>query len=418
VQSRSVTWFGLAVLAVIAALVPAAPAAAETMFLKPTADTYASSKQPARNFGRSKSLKMSGSPRMVGVLRFDMARVPGLVISATLRMRPIGRQRARVTVLRADGAGWKERSQTWSNMPDGGDLVVGSKTLTTGRWANVSLSPIGQTPLSLVLRSSRRARVASRESHNKPQLLVNYVPYSVLLKGTDHTPAAPPPPPPPPPALQPAPPPPGTLVFQDDFDGTELNTEQWNPYVSPGHAGNGLRRASAFSVSDGLLAVTASWDGANIVSGGMNHRSDYTYGSFEFRVRTEPDPSGQLSGVVLTWPQSDTWIPDGEINMYETGIAPSRSRFFTFVHRSQDGVADSQVKFIHDADATQWHVMRVDWAADSLKVYRDGVLTHTLSDPAQIPNVAHHMSIQLDAFSNHPLPGPVTMYVDWVKIYQ
>jgi len=28
------------------------------------------------------------------------------------------------------------------------------------------------------------------------------------------------------------------------------------------------------------------------------------------------------------------------------------------------------------------------------------------------------MSIQLDAFSNRALPGPVRMYVDWVKIYR
>ena len=225
-------------------------------------------------------------------------------------------------------------------------------------------------------------------------------------------------PPPPPPPAPPPPPPEPTLVFEENFDGTALNPEHWNPYVSPGHAGNGLRRASAFSVSDGLLAVTASWDGTNIVSGGMNHRTDYTYGSFEFRVRTEPDPSGQLSGVVLTWPQSGKWVPDGEIDIYETGTSTSRNPFYSFIHRSQDGLTDSKVKFTHAADATQWHVMRADWTATSLKLYRDGVLTHTLSDPARIPNVAHHMSIQVDAFSNRPLPGPVKMYVDWVKIYQ
>ena len=58
------------------------------------------------------------------------------------------------------------------------------------------------------------------------------------------------------------------LVFQDDFNGTEVNQNDWYIYHSPGHAGNGLRRASAFSVSGGILTVTAQMIEGQLVSGG------------------------------------------------------------------------------------------------------------------------------------------------------
>jgi Big-like domain-containing protein/glycosyl hydrolase family 16 len=222
-----------------------------------------------------------------------------------------------------------------------------------------------------------------------------------------------------------APPPvggPGTVVFQDDFSGAAVNTNDWSFYTSPGsHAARpGLRKPEAFTQENGLLVVTAKWDASlqRIITGGMRHRKDYQYGSFEFRVRTEVDPTAQLSGVVLTWPLSNHKIPDGENDIYETGHSSSRNPFSTYIHYSTDGRTDRQVRFAHDADASQWHIMRMDWTRSSIKIYRDGALISTLTDLAAIPDVPHHMSIQLDGFSERPLPAPVKMYVDWVKIYQ
>jgi hypothetical protein len=59
----------------------------------------------------------------------------------------------------------------------------------------------------------------------------------------------------------------------------------------------------------------------------------------------------------------------------------------------------------------------MEWEANSLRIYRDGVLVWTLTDVNAIPDVAHHLCIQLDAFKT-TMGSPVKMYVDWVKIYQ
>lgn len=216
-----------------------------------------------------------------------------------------------------------------------------------------------------------------------------------------------------------APPAAGSLVFEDHFDGPAVDKTAWSPYTSAGHAGNGLRRPSAFTQENGQLVITATWDGTNIVTGGMSHRLNQLYGSYEFRARVDPDPSGQLSGVVLTWPQSGRWVPDGEMDMWETGhSAAGRNPWHSFIHRSQDGKVDSQIGLPHYSDAAQWHTVRMDWTPGAIRIYVDGVLDGQVTDPARIPNTPHHVAVQLDAFSNRPLHAPVRMYVDWLRVYR
>ena len=207
-----------------------------------------------------------------------------------------------------------------------------------------------------------------------------------------------------------------TLLFEDNFDGTGVNTSNWDQYYSPGHDGNGLRRPSAFSVSGGNLVITAQMLSGQLVSGGMALRRNYTYGRIEFRARADVDPTGTMNGNVLTWPQSNNWPTDGEMNIWETGWrAGTRRPFHTFIHYSP---FNRQYYYTHDADASQWHTMALEWTASSLKVFRDGALVWTLTDAAAIPDVPHHVCIQLDAMERRSLTGPVRMYVDYVRIYR
>jgi beta-glucanase (GH16 family) len=205
-----------------------------------------------------------------------------------------------------------------------------------------------------------------------------------------------------------------TLVFEDNFDGASVNTAEWTMYNGGGHVGNGLRRPEAFSTENGLLVVTAQMKDGQLVSGGMAHKRSYKYGRFEFRVRTEADPSQATSGVVLTWPTNENWPVDGELDIYETVTAASRNPFHTFIHY---GESNNQEHFIHQADGTEWHTMMCEWTPDNIRIFRDGIVVYTLSKAIAIPKVEHHVCIQLDAFKTS-MTGTVHMYVDWLKIYQ
>jgi beta-glucanase (GH16 family) len=207
------------------------------------------------------------------------------------------------------------------------------------------------------------------------------------------------------------------LLFEDDFSGTQLNTGSWSPYNGSGYNGHGLRRPYAITVDgQGHLVITAQVINGTVVTGGMSNRLNRPYGLYEFRVRTDPDPTHTVSGAVLTWPQSGRFPQDGENDIYETGTYYPRDPFYSFIHFGT--TASSQTSYKHQANAADWHTMAMDWSSGAIKIYRDGALVWTVTDPAAIPDAAHHLAIQLDALGTGQVTGPVRMYVDWVRIYQ
>jgi len=207
-------------------------------------------------------------------------------------------------------------------------------------------------------------------------------------------------------------------VMQDDFNGSSLNTSIWSPYNSAGNAGYGLRRPSAISVGNGLLTITARMENGSLVSGGMSHKYSQAYGRYEFRVRTDVDPSESMSGIVMTWPQSNVHPRDGENNVYETlGSPGDRHEFYTFIHKPFGSTSDQDYT-VHPVNASDWHTMAMEWRPGQMNIYRDGSLVKQINETSAdlIPDVAHFATIQLDAWK-HSLPNPVSMQVDYIKVY-
>jgi hypothetical protein len=205
------------------------------------------------------------------------------------------------------------------------------------------------------------------------------------------------------------------LVMSDNFDGSTLDLTKWKVYGPnwSGHNGNGLRDGRAVSIQNGTLTVTAQMLSGILVSGGVRSRIDQTYGRFEFRARADADPSQAMSAVVLTWPQSENFPIDGENDIWETLTDADRYPFSSFIHYSS---LNRQYWFTHNADAKQWHDMAMEWEPNAIRIYRDGALVWTVSDSSAIPDVAHHLCIQLDAFKTW-VSGAPRMQVDDVRIY-
>ena len=205
------------------------------------------------------------------------------------------------------------------------------------------------------------------------------------------------------------------LMVSDDFNGTSVDLNQWFIYGPnwPGNMGIGLRDGRAVSVGNGMLTITAQMINGTLVSGAIATRLNQAYGRFEFRVRTEPDPSQAITGAILTWPQSGNWPSDGENDIYETLWNQTRTPFYTFIHYGSD---NRQYYYVHNADASQWHHVAMEWEPDAIRIYRDGALVWTLTDRNAIPDVLHRLCIQLDPVKSY-VPNPVRMYVDWARVY-
>jgi glycosyl hydrolases family 16 len=205
------------------------------------------------------------------------------------------------------------------------------------------------------------------------------------------------------------------LVFEENFDGSEVNASVWSMYDGPGHAGHGLRSPEAFTVEDGCLVITGEMKNGKVVSGGMAHKENYLYNTrWEFRARCDEDPENVMSGVVLTWPESNIWPDNGELDIFETLCQHPRKPLHTFFHYGSD---NSQTHTEYDVDATQWQNMALEWFEDAIYVYLNGERVYTITDKAVIPSWPHHICLQLDAFK-HELEGIVKMQVDYVRIYK
>lgn len=257
-----------------------------------------------------------------------------------------------------------------------------------------------------------------------------------------------------------------SLVWSDEFEGSELDTTKWNYQLGNGCPdlcgwGNGEFQSyerENLSVADGVLTITAR---QNIADGDTSYTSarvrtlgkgDWTYGRFEVRAKL---PTGQ--GI---WPaiwllfSEDTyggWAASGEIDIMEA-IGSEPGEVFGTLHYG--GVAPDnefsseafQLSFdTFDQDyyvfALEWE--RVERPSESggepvegvdIRWYVNNVLyrvqtedewyTTGSDDPSAPFDHPFHMILNVAVGGN--LPGapdvstsfPQTMKVDYVRVYE
>ena len=259
-----------------------------------------------------------------------------------------------------------------------------------------------------------------------------------------HT-AAPSPTPQPESVLRNAPPTAGPwrLVFSDDFNGTELNSDNWvtcydwndDGCTNAGHKELEWYLPGQVSVSDGALDLSAQktptygTDGKlhSWTSGMVSTGRESWYGSTQFTITYGyiaaaiqiPAQQGMFPSFWLMPAGTRTTPP--EIDIME-GIQSSTRTQMT-LHWT-----DAAGKDVHSA--AQWgpedytagyHVFAVDWEKNSITWYIDGVPRYKVTDTSRIPNVPMEMLLNLAVGFPKSPPADVDsaqMKVDWVRAWQ
>lgn len=278
-------------------------------------------------------------------------------------------------------------------------------------------------------------------------------------------PPAPPPPPPPPPtsnenitdptltvannnAVSP-----GdtlTLVWADEFNDTQLDPEVWffesgdgSQYGIPGWGNNEQQYylPNNASLENGLLTIEARAEltnGFNYNSARINTRDRFAfrYGRIEARIRL---PGGQgLWPAFWLLPQDDaygTWAASGEIDIMEAinlGGAGGNDVHGTIHYGGEwPNNSFSGEHYTVPADATsEFHTYAIEWDATEIRWYVDGVLyamrNSWFSSGGAFPAPFDQpFYILLNVAVGGNWPGnpdgntvfPVTMEVDWVRVY-
>ncbi|GAA0571260.1 hypothetical protein GCM10009416_07330 [Craurococcus roseus] len=179
------------------------------------------------------------------------------------------------------------------------------------------------------------------------------------------------------------------VVLRDDFS-QGYKTENWGNAFDGGVYWNGAFTWSNDDVfvRDGTMQVTVTRHGdGSWTTGGFNSfkaGKTITYGRIEFDGKVE-ESQGTM-GVFLTWPKSDQWPVDGEIDILET---PGQDVMHTT--HWQDGSGNHVYDSVRNQsyDETQWNHYELLWLPDYMAIKVNGDVVAEWTDPAAIPDVAH-----------------------------
>lgn len=210
-----------------------------------------------------------------------------------------------------------------------------------------------------------------------------------------------------------------TQTFADDFNGSALNTTKWFSYDGePGGDEGTLFRSSHVAVSGGQLIISDYLDQGIWSTGGIQQKTQRTYGKYMVRFRFAAGPG--FSHALILWPADNHWPP--EIDFSEDQ-AHDQMETIASLHYGADNQVDSTSLAL---DLSQWHTLGIEWTRGRIILTCDGREWDRL-DSVNIPSIPMRLCIQSQAWvPGQPngwfdVIGPVTqakLYVDWAVAYR
>lgn len=209
---------------------------------------------------------------------------------------------------------------------------------------------------------------------------------------------------------------PWSLVFSDDFNGNQLNS-QWITYSSGVYVDSAWD-SHEITVSGGMLHIgmeKKTTSGKPYTSGGMGAMNlSQTYGKYEFRARL---PRGKGVGpYAILWPQT-SGHGDVEVDLFESP-PPNKDKIY---YTNHGGGQSSQV-IASGNFADTFHTFTYEWTPGKLDLQIDGVEQGSMT--RNVPNFPMWFGMAIssgDAFTGSPDSStvlPVSLDVDWVHIYK
>ncbi|MCH1445172.1 MAG: fasciclin domain-containing protein [Luminiphilus sp.] len=239
-----------------------------------------------------------------------------------------------------------------------------------------------------------------------------------------------------------------TLVWHDEFDGSELNADDWNyetgdgtEFGLPAGWGNDelqIYTANTENVSLGIdddnsvLQITALEDGNGGYTSARITTEDKVsvrYGKIVARIKL-PESQGIWPAFWMLGDNIDevSWPGSGEIDVVElVGSAPDET-FHTlhYVNGEQSYNFNGRHYELATKFSEDYHEFVVDWTPSSITWFVDGNQAHTVTITDDMMEFQRSFHLLLNVAVGGRLPGspdetsafPQTMYVDYVRVYE
>ncbi|NAS13115.1 glycoside hydrolase family 16 protein [Poritiphilus flavus] len=238
------------------------------------------------------------------------------------------------------------------------------------------------------------------------------------------------------------------IVWQDEFDGTELSMEKWRFETgSHGWGNNELQNYvenDNVEVSDGTLKIIAKKEapgstGGTYTSTRLNSISDFRYGRLEIRAKI-PEHKGNGLWPALWMLGSNIgtvgWPACGEIDIMEyVSFSPNEVHFsiHSTANNHKDGTQVTSGPLELETIEEEFHNYGVLWTNQYLKFYIDDITNVKLTFPRPAVTTAENWPFSQPFYflMNIAVGGdwgglegvddsifPAVMEVDYVRVYQ
>ena len=224
------------------------------------------------------------------------------------------------------------------------------------------------------------------------------------------------------------------LVWSDEFNGSSVDTSNWNFEIGGNGWGNHEEeyyQKSNASIEDGNLVITGKKEAVDYreyTSSRMTTQGkhEFLYGRVEARIKI---PVGQGFWPAFWMLGADIpsvgWPSSGEIDIMEHINVDSL--IYGTLHWNKNGHVQSGDTLV--STPSSYHVYAIEWDASSIRWYIDNIKYHEVNIRDKVNNTgAFHKPffIILNLALGGDWPGqkidnnklPAKMYVDYVRVYQ
>lgn len=236
-----------------------------------------------------------------------------------------------------------------------------------------------------------------------------------------------------------------TLVWQDEFEGNQLNPNDWNYEIGNGDWGWGNNelqyyRKENLEVKNGYLTITAkqqnfgnhSYTSSRITT---KNKQSFLYGRVDIRAAL---PKGQGLWPAL-WMLGDaidevSWPACGEIDIMElvggSKNGKSDSRVHGTVHWEHNGehAEYGNSNYLSGSDfSKEFHVFSIVWDETKIRWYRDNILYNTIEiTQSQMSEFHEKFFFIFNVAVGGIWPGspdtttefPQKLHVDYIRVFQ
>ncbi len=222
------------------------------------------------------------------------------------------------------------------------------------------------------------------------------------------------------------------LVFDDEFDGSGLDTSKWQPNWLGGKDTDITKPVNSYekacydpkqvSVANSSLQLAAvartclASNGTtyNYASGIVNSygRFEFNYGFMEAKVYL--NGSTQIDNWPAFWADgTGKWPTTGEIDVME-GLGGTAAYHYHYGH----GNGKSIGKSVPLNPVAGWHIFAADWESGVINFYYDGKPVGQVTSGVVNNNMYLILDYALSDSISPPIKVPSTMQVDYVRVWQ